>query len=340
MIVPLEWTGFGLRFLDQTKLPFEEIYIVTDNEETVAEAIRSLSIRGAPLLGIAAAYGITLALKRCSAEESMHWRPIVEDATRLLGSTRPTAKNLFGALERINRVLKEKNPSTGKEAFEISLAESKAIHREDATMCDDIGNHGAALLPASASVITHCNTGALATGGIGTALGIIYKSWEQGKISRVYIDETRPLLQGARLTTWELMKHEIPCTLLTDSMSAYLMSQNKIDAVLVGADRITSCGDVANKIGTYALAITARYHNVPFYVAAPSTTIDMAISSGKHIEIERRKPEELTQIFGVPISPIAMNAFNPAFDVTPYELITAIITENGIWKPSKREVST
>jgi len=330
---PLEWINGKLRFLDQTKLPLEEFYCETDNVEVLVNAIKCLAIRGAPLIGIAAAYGVALAslsIKNCSAAEV---RSHLLSAIALLSSTRPTAVNLFWALERQRRMLEEWQNNSISYLQERLLNEALRIHKEDAEMCERISSFGAELLPPKCSILTHCNAGALATGGRGTSLGIITKAWELGKLNCVYIDETRPLLQGARLTAWEMKQAGIPSVLITDNTAAFLMQQSKIDSVIVGADRITMNGDVANKVGTYNVAVLARHHGIPFYVAAPVSTIDFTMKTGKDIPIEERDGREVTEILGKQIAPKDIAVYSPAFDVTLNDLISAIVTDKGILYP-------
>jgi methylthioribose-1-phosphate isomerase len=326
----LEWNKGKVRFLDQTRLPTEVIYIETDNEVRIAKAIRDLSIRGAPLIGIAAAYAVALAANKCVEDASSAITSYYDKVIILLAGTRPTAINLFWALNRQRNVVDE-NKGRGLDAVRTALLkEAVGIHEEDAAMCESIGNLGADLLPNAASVLTHCNTGMLATGGIGTALGIVRKCWEQQRLKHVYIDETRPLFQGARLTAWELRNDRIPFTLLTDNVAGFLMQQRIINAVVVGADRIASNGDVANKVGTYSLAVLARYHDIPMYVAAPTSTIDFDMKNGKGIPIEQRNPKEVTEPFGKKVTPDDIDVYSPAFDITPCDLISAIVTEKGV----------
>lgn len=312
-----------LIFLDQTQLPLKEIYTKTDSYERIAEAIERLEIRGAPLIGIAAAYALALSLKNLSefTEKSFY------TAYDRLARTRPTAVNLFAALYDI-KIQFEKLSDKSK-AFEIILNKAIEIHKKDEEFCLKIGRNGLSLFKQKSNVLTHCNTGKLATGGIGTAFGIIKTAFDNGLVKHVFADETRPLLQGLRLTSYELEKSGIPFTMQTDSSAAELMKQGKVDLVITGADRIALNGDSANKIGTYNLAIVANFHNIPFYIAAPSTTIDRAIPSGNEIEIEYRQKEELFNIREKNIAPENYNAFTPAFDVTPAHLITGIITEEG-----------
>ena len=327
---PLEWRQGKLRFIDQTRLPLEERYIETDDETIVARAIRNLEIRGAPLIGIAAAYAVVLAANRIPANRTSESAVVLDKAINTLAGTRPTAVNLFWALDR-QRAVVARTKLDGIEILRTELLnEALRIHDEDRTMCSRIGLHGAALLPRGANLLTHCNTGSLATGGIGTALGIVRTCWEQQTLKHVYIDETRPLFQGARLTAWELRKDGIPFTLIADHTAAFLMQQGMIHAVLVGADRIAANGDVANKVGTYGLAVLARQHALPLYVAAPSSTIDFGMSDGRKIPIEQRSRKEIVEPFGIRIAPEGTEVYSPAFDITPAEFVTAIVTEAGV----------
>ncbi|MCS7239049.1 MAG: S-methyl-5-thioribose-1-phosphate isomerase [Thermoguttaceae bacterium] len=338
-VEPLRWVGEVdgyLRILDQTRLPSCEVWIDCVDVSVVWEAIRSLRVRGAPAIGLAAAYGVCLSL-RSACGSTAGLCQIVNRAAEYLSTARPTAVNLFWALSRMRRravQLAEAPPEVFRQKL---LEEAFAIHQEDRRMCEAIGRWGASLLPEHACVLTHCNTGALATGGIGTALGIVYTAVASKKKIHVYVDETRPLLQGARLTAWELMRWGISCTLICDSMAGALLARKKIDAVIVGADRIAARGDTANKIGTYGLAVLARHHGVPFYVAAPSSTFDLSLDSGQRIPIEERHPDEVRSPQGVLFAPADVPAWNPAFDVTPAELITAIICEKGVICPVTKE---
>jgi len=312
-------------FLDQTKLPLEEIYVETDDYNRIAEAIERLEVRGAPLIGISAAYALALSLKNVSEDHQKAFN----DAYSRLAQTRPTAVNLFKALNELKdefELLSDK-----ADAYKILLSKAIDIHKADEEFCSKIGRNALSLFRQKSNVLTHCNTGKLATGGIGTAFGIIKTAFENGLVNHVYADETRPLLQGLRLTSFELDRSGIPFTLQTDSSAAELMKQGKVDLVITGADRIALNGDTANKIGTYTLAILANYHNIPFYVAAPSTTIDREIPSGKEIVIEYRNKKELFYIGNTLITPENYNAFTPAFDVTPAHLISGIITEEGVF---------
>lgn len=334
MIKPVEWREGRLRYLDQRKLPLHETYVETDDEKEVVEAIKSLAIRGAPLIGIAAAYGVVLAVEKVTAGSSPKLiNSTLEKAITLLASSRPTAVNLFWALDRMRTAFERCNPVDAETVKKTLLGEALAIHREDEAMCRSIGEHGARLLPNAAVVLTHCNTGALATGGAGTAQSILETAWRSHKLKHVYVDETRPLFQGARLTAWELSRLGIPFTLITDNTAAFLMQRGIINAVVVGADRIARNGDTANKVGTYGLAVLARHHRIPFYVAAPTSTIDPNTPDGKAIPIEQRSPDEVTRPFGLQIAPEGVEVYSPAFDITPHELVNAIITERGVMEP-------
>jgi methylthioribose-1-phosphate isomerase len=320
----LEWRDHSLHLLDQRALPSRVSTIVCRSVADVAEGIRNLTVRGAPAIGVAAAYGMALAV------DDRAFASALAKAGEVLKTARPTAVNLAWAVDRMLRVAEESTPLEIRVLHDILEREAVAIHEEDAAMCRKIGEHGAALLSDGMTVLTHCNAGALATAGIGTALGIIYTARDQGKRLPVFVDETRPVLQGARLTMWELMQEGIDATLITDNTAASLFAAEKIDAVIVGADRIARNGDVANKIGTYNLAVLAAHHGVPFYVAAPQSTFDPNIATGADIPIEERAALEVTEIGGKEIAPVGSRVFSPAFDVTPGELITAIISDRGI----------
>ncbi|MDX2000318.1 MAG: S-methyl-5-thioribose-1-phosphate isomerase [Thermoanaerobaculia bacterium] len=326
---PLRFSGEALELLDQTLLPHEERWQRCHRPEQVAEAIRRLAVRGAPQIGVAAAYGLALAFAPgpVLADLETHFEATVE----LLGSTRPTAVNLRWALER-GRIVFAARPSPADRAatFEWLVRWAQELHAADVATNRRMAEHGATLFPPNARVLTHCNTGALATAGIGTALGVIAEAFHQGKVAEVFADETRPLLQGARLTTWELGRLGIPHRLLADSAAATALARGMVDLVIVGADRIARNGDAANKIGTYPLAVLAARHGVPFYIAAPCSTVDPATPNGAAIPIEERAEEEVTSLFGHPVAPPGTRAFNPAFDVTPAELIAGIVTEEGV----------
>jgi methylthioribose-1-phosphate isomerase len=327
----LEWTGDALLLLDQRVLPGTESVLRITEAEGVADAIRTMAVRGAPAIGVAAAFGLVLAVQSAH-EGGRPWREAFREAAETLGATRPTAVNLFWAIERM-RMAAGRMPDESREALRLLAAEAAAICREDLEANRRMGAHGADLLPGGISVLTHCNAGALATTGYGTALGVIRAAVAAGKRIHVYADETRPFLQGARLTAWELRKDGIPCTLIADSMAAKLMRDGEIRAAIVGADRIARNGDVANKIGTYGVAVLCRAHRIPFYVAAPCSTIDPKIRTGKEIPIEERGAEEVTHLAGKRIAPEGVSVRNPSFDVTPARLVSAIVTEKGILRP-------
>jgi methylthioribose-1-phosphate isomerase len=331
---PIAWTSnHGVRILDQTLLPDEERYLDLDTVEELAEAIRSLRVRGAPLIGIAAAMGVAAAAERLgSGPVGQEGLRRVREACKLLGATRPTAVNLQWALDRVCRRA-ESAVQGGEDLRAALIQEASAIWEEDRRMCDRIGELGSTLIPQGATVCTVCNAGALATGGIGTALAPIYVQHRAGGAPHVIVPETRPLLQGSRLTAWELSRSGVPVTLIADGMVASRLRLGDVRAVFVGADRIAGNGDVANKIGTYGLALAARAHRIPFYVAAPSSTIDTATPNGTAIPIEERSPAEVTGWQGRRSAPPGVGVWNPAFDVTPAELVTAIITDRGIVAP-------
>lgn len=314
-----------LIFLDQTKLPLEEVYVKTDSYERIAEAIERLEMRGAPLIGIAAAYGLAISLKNVDSD----FEEKFNTAYKRLYKTRPTAVNLFKALEDLKGLFEK--ISDKNTAYQILLNRAIEIHQQDEEFCTKIGRNGLALFKQKSNVLTHCNTGKLATGGIGTAFGIIKTAYENGLVNHVFADETRPLLQGLRLTAFELDKNGIPFSLQTDSSAAELMKQGKVDLIITGADRIALNGDSANKIGTYTLAVLANHHKIPFYIAAPSSTIDRKIATGEQIEIEYRNKKELFYIQNNLITTDHFDAFTPAFDVTPAHLISGIITEEGLF---------
>lgn len=326
----LEFREGLLSYLDQTRLPAEEIRIETSDYQEVARAIRRLAVRGAPLIGIAAAYGVVLAAQSAARNAHANFHTEVKKSIDVLLATRPTAVNLAWALNRTRAVLQKSSHFTELEIIARLAAEAAAIHREDSEKCERISDFGAELLPSGAMVLTHCNTGALATGGRGTALGVISRAWEQRKVKLVYVNETRPLLQGSRLTAWELKNLGIPFELIADSAAGFLMQRGLVNCVVVGADRIAANGDVANKIGTYNLAVLAKHHGIPFFVAAPGSTLDLRTASGKTIPIEQRASEELTELHGLRLAPNNIRAYTPAFDITPSEFISAIITEAGV----------
>jgi methylthioribose-1-phosphate isomerase len=332
MIPTLAWTPEGVRFIDQTKLPLEESYVVAASYEQVADVIVTMVVRGAPAIGVSAAYGIALGAENTKAKTAAEFGPEFEKICARLAGTRPTAVNLFWAIDRMKRLFAALHASETPipEVRSRLLAEAHAMYEEDIAACKAMGAFGGALLPDEGGVLTHCNAGALATCGYGTALGVIRSAVEQGKKIHVYADETRPFLQGARLTAWELMADGIPTTVICDNMAASLMRAGKIKAVVVGADRIAANGDFANKIGTYNVAILAKEHGIPFYCAAPWSTIDTATPTGDAIPIEERSAKEVTHHGGKQLTPHGVGICNPAFDVTPARYTTAIITERGV----------
>ncbi len=326
-----------VRLLDQTRLPLQVVFIDTADPERIRTAIRTLQVRGAPAIGVAAAMGVAAAVQGMRAATGTEVARHAEKAAARLASARPTAVNLFWALDRMKRTARRNARRPPAELKELLVREALAIRDEDAAMCRAIGEHGVTLLKKSATILTHCNAGALATSEFGTALAPVYVAKERGWKIRVYADETRPLLQGARLTAWELMQAGVDVTLICDNMAAQVMREGRIDAVLVGADRIAANGDTANKIGTYGLAVLARAHRIPFYVLAPTSTFDMKTRDGSAIPIEERGSEEITMGFGRQVAPQGVKAYCAAFDVTPNSLITAIVCEKGIARPDYRK---
>ncbi len=336
MIPTVEWKNGAVRLLDQSRLPEHVEFVDCRDYRTVVAAIRELKVRGAPAIGVTAAMGVALGAQSVSATSYDEFAKAVTGICDELAATRPTAVNLFWAIERMKRKLAELRAKPVSEIKRALIEESQRILDEDIAMNKAMGKHGAALIRDGQTILTHCNAGALATAGYGTALGVVRAAWGEGKKIRVLADETRPVLQGARLTVWELMQDKIPVTLITDSMAGALMKQGKIDCCIVGADRIAANGDVANKIGTYSIAVLAKAHNIPFYVAAPHSTIDLATPSGDRIPIEQRNQNEVTSLYSGPaIAPAGVEVLNPAFDVTPAAYITAIITERGVFKPGE-----
>ncbi len=328
---PVVWRGDYAELIDQTALPVKEEWLVCRTPDEMADAIFTMKVRGAPAIGISAAYGIALAALRCKDASLSDMKSELARAHDVLQRTRPTAVNLFWALQEMRKIWET---AVKKEDLPQRLIDRACeIAKEDENMCQTMGRHGAELVPENARILTHCNAGALATGDYGTALGVIRAAHEQGKVNTVWVDETRPFLQGARLTAWELMQDKIPCRLICDNMAGFLMKQGRIDMAVTGADRITANGHVANKIGTYSVATLCKVHNIPFYVAAPYSTIDPKLHDGGDIVIEERHPDEMTTLAGKRIAPEGVPVYNPAFDVTPPELITAIITERGIFRP-------
>jgi methylthioribose-1-phosphate isomerase len=334
MFKTLDWTSEGVVMIDQRRLPGEEVYPVFRTYQEVAQAIKDMIVRGAPAIGVAAAMGVALGAKQIQESDPDRIKERFQEICNTLASTRPTAVNLFWAIERMRRIFYESFKQDSLIQVQKALEnEALQIYREDIELNRQIGHLGASLLAARTNVLTHCNAGALATAGYGTALGVIRAAAEQGKQVHVYADETRPFLQGARLTAWELQKDQIPVTLITDSMAGHFMKSGKIDCVIVGADRIAANGDVANKIGTYSVAVLAKENGLPFYVAAPVSTLDLSLPSGDLIPIEQRPGIEVTHVQQVLIAPPGIDVANPAFDVTPHRYVTAIITEKGIARP-------
>jgi methylthioribose-1-phosphate isomerase len=344
VIKTLEWTSDGVRFIDQTRLPTEEIYVTCRSYQEVARAIREMIVRGAPAIGVAAAMGIALGIVQSGAKDVHSLRSDLEQISAAMGKTRPTAVNLFWAIRR----MKERFESVADEPIASIKAalvhEARQLYLEDIAANETMGRNGAVLMPDFGGVLTHCNAGALATCGYGTALGVIRAAVGAGKKIHVFADETRPFLQGARLTAWELMKDGIPTTVIADSMAASMMQQGKIKAVIVGADRIAANGDVANKIGTYGVAVLAKEHRIPFYVAAPWSTVDLNTPTGDQIPIEKRSPREVTHHGGKQMAPDGVQVENPAFDVTPNKYVNAIVTERGTarapYSESLKELAT
>jgi methylthioribose-1-phosphate isomerase len=330
IIKTVEWSDDGVVFVDQTKLPTEEVYVTCRTYEEVATAIKDMIVRGAPAIGVAAAMGIALGVRDSKVATVSELRPVFGGICRAMGETRPTAVNLFWAIRRMQRKFEDLSNMPIAVVKNEMVLESKRIHLEDITANQAMGRNGAVLMPSEGGVLTHCNAGALATAGYGTALGVIRAAVESGKKIRVFADETRPFLQGARLTAWELMKDGIDTTVISDNMAGAMMAQGKINAVVVGADRIAANGDVANKIGTYTVAVLAKEHGIPFYVAAPWSTIDLETPDGSKIPIEQRNSREVTHIGGKQMTPDNVRVENPAFDVTPSKYVTAIITERGV----------
>jgi methylthioribose-1-phosphate isomerase len=330
MVETIEWTDAGVVMIDQTRLPREQVFVTCTNYEEVADAIRSMIIRGAPAIGVAAAMGVAIGVLKASPQNlDMEFEKIC--AT--LAATRPTAVNLFWAIERMTRVYESVKHEPIARVRARLMAEAQQIRMEDIAINEAIGRNGAGLIPDGKTVLTHCNAGALATAGYGTALGVIRAAVESGKKIDVFADETRPFLQGSRLTVWELQQDAIPATLITDNMAGHFLHSGRIGCVVVGADRIAANGDVANKIGTYSVAVLAKENGVPFYVAAPISTLDLTLTGGDQIPIEERPAAEVTHVGGVPLAPEGAKVRNPAFDVTPNRYVTAIITERGVARP-------
>lgn len=329
----VSWETDKIRLIDQTKLPRELAYLDCSNIEELWHAIKHLIVRGAPALGVVAGWGVYLGLRESKAKTFEEFFRELESTAAYLASSRPTAVNLFWGIERMKKVALDNKGRSVEEIKRRLFEEAKTIQKEDENLCMAIGEAGEELIKTGDNILTHCNAGFLATAGIGTALGVLYTAHERGKRFHVYADETRPLLQGARLSTWELSSSGIKVTLICDNMAGFLMKQGKVDKVIVGADRIARNGDTANKIGTYSVACLANHHKIPFYVAAPYSTFDLSIPDGSHIPIEERDPREVTEGLGRRIAPEGVEVYNPAFDVTPHSLITAFVTERGIIKP-------
>jgi methylthioribose-1-phosphate isomerase len=330
VIRTVSWEENEVVLIDQRRLPHEAVLVRCRESSEVAAAIRDMVVRGAPAIGVTAAYGVALGVRRSSLAGEQLGHELDRICSEL-AATRPTAVNLFWAIERMRRVFA--SLGAGVDAGEALLSEARAIEAEDLEACQRLGDLGAELLPAKARVLTHCNAGALATAGYGTALGVLRSAARMGKLSMVYVDETRPFLQGARLTAWELMQDGLPVVLITDNMAGWMMVQREVNAVVVGADRIAANGDVANKIGTYSVAVLAREHGIPVYVAAPTSTFDLTLADGAAIPIEERPAEEVTHLAGRRVAPEGVRVRNPAFDVTPARLVTAIVCERGVVRP-------
>jgi methylthioribose-1-phosphate isomerase len=341
MIRTIAWKNNAAILLDQKALPLTERYVTCYTYQEVISAIKDLTVRGAPAIGVAAAMGAALGAVKIASLPPEKFRHKFYSICDEIAQARPTARNLFWALERMKKHLEDSINSGSKKLVQELISEAKLIRKEDIEINRQMGKYGSDLLTSGDNILTHCNAGALATAGYGTALGVIRAAKEQGKKLHVYVDETRPVLQGARLTAWELQKEKIPATLITDNMAGFLMQQGKIDKIIVGADRITANGDTANKIGTYSLAVLAKEHGIPFYVAAPLSTIDTTMKTGAAIPIEERSSSEVTHLHGQQIAPAKIKVYNPAFDITPAKYITAIITEKGILqKPYLNSIST
>ena len=332
MVKTLEWTSAGVRFIDQTRLPTEEVYVTCRNYREVATAIRDMIVRGAPAIGVAAAMGVALGVRESKAKSYVDLKPELDEICNTLAATRPTAVNLFWGIQRMRERAEQLAVRPIEEIRRALIDEAQQMYLADIAACKTMGRNGAVLMPGSGGVLTHCNAGALATCGYGSALGVIRAAVEAGKKIHVFADETRPFLQGSRLTAWELTKDGIPTTVISDNMAGTMMKQGKIDAVMVGADRIAANGDVANKIGTYSVAVLAQAHDIPFYVAAPWSTVDLTTPHGDQIPIEQRSPREITHIGNKQVAPDGVRVENPAFDVTPHRYIAAIITERGVAK--------
>lgn len=329
-IKTIQWVNASAKLIDQTKLPGKLVYITCRDVKRMWEAIKRLEVRGAPAIGVAAAFGVLLGIKKFKGQDRSKFNKHFEDTCQYLSTSRPTAVNLFNMLDEMRAVVKNHPQASVKDIKALLHKRAMAIFEEDRRVCRAMGKHGAKLIKNGMRLLTVCNAGALATVDYGTALGVMYAAKEGGRNFKVYACETRPLLQGARLTTWELTREGIDTTLISDNMAATLMEQGKVDMIFAGADRIAANGDAANKIGTYMLAVLAKYHNIPFYIVAPKSTFDLTIPDGRHIPIEERRPDEITNIRGYVTAPKGVRVYNPAFDVTPAKLITGIVTEFGI----------
>ena len=337
MPVPtIKWINGKVRIIDQTKLPHKFVSIEIKTAQSMWYAIKNLKVRGAPAIGVAGAFGVLLGIKNTKAKNYKEFKKRLDEVIEYLASSRPTAVNLFWALGRMRKCAEENAKRSLPQIKNILLKEAFKIMKEDQDVCRRMASFGAKLIKSGDCVLTHCNAGGLATVDYGTALGVLFKAKEEGKSIKVFVDETRPLLQGARLTTWELLREKIEVILICDNMAASLMEKGKIDKIFVGADRIARNGDVANKIGTYNLAVLAHYHKIPFYVVAPLSTFDFKLSSGKKIPIEERNGNEVRQVLGKKIAPMDVKVYNPAFDVTPARLVTAIVTEKGIFRRANK----
>ncbi|MEM6753470.1 MAG: S-methyl-5-thioribose-1-phosphate isomerase [Cyanobacteria bacterium P01_C01_bin.38] len=336
-VYPVIWHNNSVSLIDQTRLPAEYSYVEIHRSEDMAQAIKTMIVRGAPAIGVAAAYGMYLGAREIKTSDRHEFLSRLEQVAQMLRETRPTAVNLFWAISRMMKTAYE-SIGTIDEVKKTLLETAQVINAEDLQTCHKIGDNGLNVLPEKPeklTLLTHCNAGALATAGYGTALGIVRSAWREGRLEKLFVGETRPRMQGAKLTTWECVQEGIPVTLITDSMAAHCMKQNTIDAVVVGADRIAANGDAANKIGTYSLALIAQAHNVPFFVAAPLSTVDFSVADGNQITIEERNPAEIYQLGETILTPEGIDYYNPSFDVTPAELIAAIITEEGVFTPAE-----
>lgn len=334
-IQTIKWDSDAIKIIDQTRLPGKLVYLRFRDVKDFWHAIKKLQVRGAPALGVAAAYGVYLGVQKSQAKDCDGFMRELDRVIKFIGSARPTAVNLFWGLDRMRAAAVKNRKRSIAAIKKVLLSEAHKVYEEDRAICRKMADYGARLIKDKDVILTHCNAGALATADYGTALGVIYRAKEEGKRIKVYADETRPLMQGARLTTWELMREGIDVTLICDNMAAHVMSRGGVTKVIVGADRIARNGDAANKIGTYGVAVLAKYHRIPFYVVAPVSTIDFSLSRGREIPIEERHGWEITTIHGKALAPKGVKTYCPAFDVTPAGLITAIVTERGVFKPNE-----